>query len=414
VPMPLDKTSIGRLPKPADARRRYRLVWAVAALAGVSSLALSACGSGASSNLTLSVSSGHPGSVINISGNAGSGCSPGQNWFGFNFEHYGQLSKGPMTQMTAPVSTGGTWSAEFEIPSYLGGSSTRGAGSLVTPGRYEIAATSCHGHVLAKASFRVTSGSVPPSQYVGIAATSDGQGYWLVQADGKVTAFGDAHLYGSLSANGAAPPTPIVAIGRTYTNHGYWLVSSNGHVYPFGDAKNYGSLPARLATVAPITSIAVTPNGQGYWLLAANGHIFKFGDASLTGMPNSHFAPYDAIVTRPDGGYIVTAANYAAVFVYPGGALESGGPGNELAANVVGAAATPSGNGVWQAGMDGGIITWGDASLYGSVPAENVALKSPVTAIAGSPDGRGYWMVTAHGAVLNFGDAKLFGSPAKS
>ncbi|MGC8627105.1 MAG: hypothetical protein ACP5VR_06025 [Acidimicrobiales bacterium] len=412
--MPLGKALVGRFSGTSGARRRSRLVWAVAALAGVPSLALSACGSAASSNLALSASSGHPGSVINVSGNAGSGCSPGQNWFGFDFGRYGRLSKGPMTQMTAPVSTGGTWSAQFEIPSYLGGLSATSPGSLVTPGRYEIAATSCHGHVLAKASFQVTSGSAPPNEYVGITATSDGQGYWLVQADGKVTAFGDAHFYGSLSADATAASAPIVAMARTYTNHGYWLVSSIGHVYPFGDAKDYGSLPARLAAVAPITSIAVTPNGQGYWLLAANGHIFGFGDASLTGMPNSHLAPYDAIVTRPDGGYIVTAANYAAVFVYPGGALVSGGPGNELAANVVGAAPTPSGNGVWQAGMDGGVITWGDAGLYGSVPSENVVLKSPVTAIAGSPDGRGYWMLTAHGAVLNFGDAKLFGAPTKN
>ena len=32
---------------------------------------------------------------------------------------------------------------------------------------------------------------------VGIAATSDGEGYWLVGSDGGVFSFGDAKFYGS-------------------------------------------------------------------------------------------------------------------------------------------------------------------------------------------------------------------------
>jgi hypothetical protein len=38
------------------------------------------------------------------------------------------------------------------------------------------------------------------SPIVGIAATSDGQGYWLVAADGGIFAFGDGHFYGTATS----------------------------------------------------------------------------------------------------------------------------------------------------------------------------------------------------------------------
>ena len=40
-------------------------------------------------------------------------------------------------------------------------------------------------------------GIVPGAPVVGIAATPDGGGYWLIGADGGVFAFGDAHFFGS-------------------------------------------------------------------------------------------------------------------------------------------------------------------------------------------------------------------------
>ena len=61
--------------------------------------------------------------------------------------------------------------------------------------------------------------------------------------------------------------------------------------------------------------------------------------------------------------------------------------------------------------MDGGVITWGDAKFYGSVPSINGTLKAPVTAMAATPDGLGYWLVGGDGAVFSFGDAHFFGSP---
>jgi hypothetical protein len=351
--------------------------------------------------------------VVDISGTAGKGCVLDKNWFGFDFERYGQTAKGPFTEMTTPPATNGSWSAIFEVPSYLGGSSTRGPGALVAPGSYQVYAPTCEKGKAASDSFTVTAGTPTgnATKYVGMAVTPDGQGYWLVQADGGVNAYGDAHSFGSLPAEKVTPTAPIVGVGRTYDDKGLWLVGRDGHVYDLGDARSYGSLPAAEASLAPIAGLAVTPDGKGYWLVSASGHVYTFGNASSDGSPTTDNAPYDDIGTRNAGGYIVTAASNGAVYLYPGGSLASYGPGSALSGWLVGTAVTPSGNGTWEAGLDGGVETYGDAKFFGSVPGSNVTLKAPVTAMAATPDGLGYWLLGADGTVFSFGDAHFFGSP---
>jgi hypothetical protein len=48
---------------------------------------------------------------------------------------------------------------------------------------------------------------------VGMAATPDGGGYWLVAADGGVFSFGDAAFSGA--AAGSTTGAPIVGVNRT-------------------------------------------------------------------------------------------------------------------------------------------------------------------------------------------------------
>jgi hypothetical protein len=375
-------------------------------------LSLTSTARGSPGMLALSVPSGPPGTVVQVSGSAGPGCIVDKSWSGFDFERYGEPTTGPVTEMTTLVAPNGTWSANFVVPSYLGGSPARGPGAPVTPGRYEFAAPTCRAHVLAKASFQVTAAvpSATDAGYVGITATPDGQGYWLVGADGGVAAFGYAHWYGSLPAAKARPAAPIVGMARTYDAHGYWLVGADGHVYTFGDAPSYGSLPGEYNLAhAPVTAIAATPDGHGYWLVGADGSVHSFGDARFDGAPDGYLAPFDAIAARPAGGYVVTAASDAAVYTFTGGALSGGGPGFPLPATLVATAVTPTGNGTWQVGLDGGIITSGDAVFYGSLPEDDLSPDAPVTGIAGSPDGHGYWLVGADGTVFSFGDAHFFG-----
>ena len=338
---------------------------------------------------------------------------PGQNWFGFSFERAGEQTRGPATGLTAPVASNGSWSASFVVPSYLGGSASRGPGAPIAAGSYEFATTTCKNHAVLRTPFRVTASVPAPvsvGDYVGIVATADGQGYWLVQADGGVHAYGDAQPLRSLPAGATGAGSLIVAMARTYDGRGAWLVNSEGHVYDLGDARSYGSLSSAKAAQAPITSMAATPDGRGYWLLAANGQVYGFGDAHLEGMPNSYSAPYDAIVARPAGGYIITGADDGENYAYPGALVLGGGPGYTMSATLVGAGPTPSGNGTWLTGSDGGVYTLGSGStFYGSVPGDKVALTAPITGIAASPDGGGYWLVGADGTIFDFGDAHFFG-----
>ncbi len=84
------------------------------------------------------------------------------------------------------------------------------------------------------------------------------------------------------------------------------------------------------------------------------------------------------------------------------------GQGLVLNAPIVGATVTPTGNGYWEVGADGGIFTFGDARFYGSVAA--LTLAKPIVAMAATPDGRGYWEVASDGGVFAFGDAGFYGS----
>ena len=72
-----------------------------------------------------------------------------------------------------------------------------------------------------------------------MAATADGNGYWLVASDGGIFAFGDAAFEGSTGA--IALNKPIVGMAATPTAAGYWLAASDGGVFAFGDAVFHGS-----------------------------------------------------------------------------------------------------------------------------------------------------------------------------
>ena len=73
---------------------------------------------------------------------------------------------------------------------------------------------------------------------------------------------------------------PIVGMAATPDGRGYWLVASDGGIFAYGDAAFYGSTgEPRLNQ--PIVGMAATPDGGGYWLVASDGGIFAYGDAAL-------------------------------------------------------------------------------------------------------------------------------------
>ena len=99
----------------------------------------------------------------------------------------------------------------------------------------------------------------------------------LSPAQDSVVPFGDAPLGVNALTN---PNAPVVGMAATPDGKGYWLVASDGGIFTFGDAGFYGSTGA-LTLNKPIVGMAATPDGKGYWLVASDGGIFTFGDAAF-------------------------------------------------------------------------------------------------------------------------------------
>ncbi len=82
-----------------------------------------------------------------------------------------------------------------------------------------------------------------------------------------------------------------------------------------------------------------------------------------------------------------------------GAAEHYGEPDFPLNGSLVDVAATPSGEGYYLAGEDGGVFAYGDATFAGSMGS--VPLRAPVVAI--ETYGDGYWLAAADGGVFSFG-----------
>ena len=89
---------------------------------------------------------------------------------------------------------------------------------------------------------------------------------------------------GAATTSGASPTLnkPVVGMTATPDGQGYWLVASDGGIFTYGDAAFYGSTGS-LQLNKPIVGMTATPDGKGYWLVASDGGIFTYGDAAFDG-----------------------------------------------------------------------------------------------------------------------------------
>ncbi|MDB6027569.1 MAG: Esterase [Verrucomicrobiales bacterium] len=131
-------------------------------------------------------------------------------------------------------------------------------------------------------------------------------------------------------------------------------------------------------------------------------HVIGHDQKRISGWPayasaNLGIDPYCNTHTDPGSFW-----NWTKLMGIIGGS--SGSPAN----NRVGIARTPSGQGYWIVGSDGGVFSFGDAGFYGSMGGQ--ALNSPVVAICARPQGDGYWLVAADGGIFTFGGAPFQGS----
>jgi hypothetical protein len=201
-------------------------------------------------------------------------------------------------------------------------------------------------------------------------------GYWLLEGDGDITAFGGAKTYGSVKP-ALAPGAAAVALTTRPDGKGLWVLTSDGDIVARGAASDFGRVDLAQLTKPDerVATMSATPTGKGLWVFTTAGRILSFGNA----LPADKMAGSAQIL-----------------------ALNLDGP-------IIHSAATPSGKGAYLVASDGGVFTVGDARFVDSVRGQLTKLFGPpglpdlpVVGITPDPDGDGYWMVAADGGVFSF------------
>ena len=186
------------------------------------------------------------------------------------------------------------------------------------------------------------------------------------------------HASATCTQTAAFPfPSKVVGIAATPDDGGYWIVTSGGYVAACGDAPYLGE---QTTLNAPIVGIAATPDGGGYYLVASDGGIFTFGDAVFQGSTGSiHLnKPVVGMTVDPaTGGYWLVATD-GGIFAYNAPFLGSTGS-ITLNKPVVGMAAASDGSGYWLVATDGGIFAYG-VPFWGSTGS--IHLNKPVVGMA--------------------------------
>ena len=159
-----------------------------------------------------------------------------------------------------------------------------------------------------------------------------------------------------------ASRAPVVGMAATGDGRGYWLVASDGGVFSFGDARFRGSTGRRRLN-RPVVGMAATGDGRGYWLVASDGGVFSFGDARFEGSAAATGVA-DAAITRSLGGYLLVSTA-GAVRGY-GAPTHGSLVATRLARAVVAVVADGRG-GYWLADGDGQVAAFGGADAYGEV-----------------------------------------------
>jgi hypothetical protein len=307
------------------------------------------------------------------------------------------LQSNTWTHRTVPTPTGATTPV-------LGGVSCLTANACALVGSYQ-SSSGQQGFIDPGVNGGGSGSDTTPSNgvAVGMAASADGDGYWIATSTGFVEAFGDATFYGDEA--GVALKKPIVAVEATPDGKGYWLLGGDGGIFTFGDANFYGFTGA-LTLARPVVGMASTADGKGYWIVASDGGVFSYGDAAFQGSTgNIHLnKPVVGIATDlATGGYWLVASD-GGVFSFNAHFYGSTG---DLTLNkpIVGIEAAPDGSGYRFVASDGGIFSF-------NLPFEgsngNSHLPAPVVGLTASGSA-GYWMIDQLGDIYSFGGTGYYG-----
>lgn len=120
----------------------------------------------------------------------------------------------------------------------------------------------------------------PPGESPIVGVARGAQGYYQVDAEGVVSAWGGAPHYGDLR-NVAEK---AVAMAQNFTAEGYWILTDEGGVFPFGDAGWEGSPKANGEAVPPGGWVGILPGDTaGYGVADAAGHLHGYGGFDWAG-----------------------------------------------------------------------------------------------------------------------------------
>lgn len=204
-----------------------------------------------------------------------------------------------------------------------------------------------------------------------------GNGYWLVNSWGFVSAFGSARWYGQYNKE-----TDITGAVATVSGRGYWLVTADGTVFHYGDAPYYGSAHVK------------------------NGFVYISADATATSMYT--VAPIGIVGIAPtegDHGYVLVAKD-GTVYGFGKGRGGACGPiALPKGVSVAGVAPDYRTGGYWVAETDGTVV----ACHAPSYPYKTV--QGTVMGIGALGNGLGYRLVTAGGRVYDYGATTWRGDP---
>ena len=194
---------------------------------------------------------------------------------------------------------------------------------------------------------------------------------------------GDAGFFGSEGATHL--DAPVVGMAATPDGKGYWLVAADGGIFTHGDAGFFGSEGATDLN-APIVGMAATPDGKGYWLVAADGGVFTHGDAGFFGSEGGHptstppwWAWQPPRTERATGWWLPTAGSSPTAT--PGSSAPKAPSTSTPRWWAWQPPPTERATGWWRS--DGGVFTHGDAPFFGSLGSTR--LNAPVrTIVAGA------------------------------
>jgi Bacterial Ig-like domain (group 3) len=210
-------------------------------------------------------------------------------------------------------------------------------------------------------------------------------------------------LSGSTNIAGCVD-VPVNTSTGTATCSSSYLLAQSYKLY----ASYSGSGLFLSSLVANPVKLVVNPRPASYWLATTNGRVFGLGTAPSLG--NANTSASRGIAATPSGqGYYVVGAD-GGVFTFGDARFRGSVPGlGKRVSNIVAIVPTLDGKGYYLLGSDGGVFTFGDARFHGSLPGLGIRTQHVVGMVA-NPADTGYLLVGRDGGVFTFGNTKFYGS----